>query len=125
MVERGHFDYGQTNRARVMQGNWARVALLFKQYAQNMTYLLVSNFVKSVKTAKLSKAEVKQARMQFLGIVGGHFLVSGAFGLPTVELLGGVANILAETFGDDDEPWDYKTEIRNYLADKLGKKKVR
>lgn len=32
----GHFDYSSNNRPRAMQGNVARVVLLFKQYGQNM-----------------------------------------------------------------------------------------
>jgi hypothetical protein len=30
----GHFDYSSGNRLRIMQGNVARVVLLFKQYAR-------------------------------------------------------------------------------------------
>lgn len=121
-VKSGHFDYSQENRARVMQGNMARVVLLFKQYSQNMTYLLVRNFIKAINKAGVSQEEVRRARVQLAGIIGGHFMVSGALGMPVLGMVGQAMNILAASFGGDDEPWDYKVEMRNFLADTLGKK---
>ena len=122
IVEEGHFDYGQENRARVMQGNVARVALLFKQYAQNMSYRLVRDFTVALKKSDVTPAEKRQAKLQFAGILGGHFLVAGTMGLPVVGMLGTALNMMASAFGDDDEPWDWKAEFRNWLADRVGLK---
>ncbi|MBE0583782.1 MAG: PLxRFG domain-containing protein, partial [Desulfofustis sp.] len=114
-----HFDYSQENRARHMQGNVARVILLFKQYSQNMTFLLGRSLHQALKG---ENEEVKRiARAQLYGIVGGHFLVSGALGMPFIGVAGGALNMLAAAFGDDDEPWEWDVELRNYLADTVGK----
>jgi len=122
VVEEGHFDYGQENRARVMQGNVARVALLFKQYAQNMSYRLVRDFVVALKKSDVTPAEKRQAKLQFAGILGGHFMVAGTLGLPVVGMLGTALNMMVGALGDDDEPWDWKAEFRNWLADRVGLK---
>lgn len=114
-----HFDYGAENRARHMQGNVARVILLFKQYSQNMTYILARGLQQSF--SKKEDPDVKRiARVQLSGIIGGHFLVSGALGMPVVGLVGDILNTLASVFGDDDDPWDFETEVRQYLADCFG-----
>ena len=122
VVESGHFDYGQENRARIMQGNVARVVLLFKQYSQNMTYLLARNAVLAFKKYGVTKEEQRQARLQFAGILGGHFLVSGALGMPIAGIVSAAVSTMAGIFGDDDEPFDFEAEVRNYLADSVGKK---
>ncbi len=114
-----HFDYSQANRARFMEGNVQRVLFLFKQYSQQMSFLLGRSFHQAVKGE--SQAVKVQARKQLLGIVGGHFLVSGAFGMPVV---GGIAEVLeffVNALGDDDEPWDWESALRNMLADTVGK----
>lgn len=114
-----HFDYSQANRARFMEGNVQRVLFLFKQYSQQMSYLLGRSFHQAVKGE--SQAVKNQARNQLMGIIGGHFLVSGAFGMPVI---GGIAEVLeffVNALGDDDEPWDWESALRNMLADTVGK----
>ena len=122
IVEKGHFDYSGENRARIMQGNLARVALLFKQYAQNMTFRLARDFQMMLKRHDVTGQEKKEARARFFGIIGGHFMVAGALGLPVVGMFGQAVGAMMALLGDDDEPWDYKTELRNFLADTFGVK---
>lgn len=113
----GHFDYSSNNRPRVMQGNVARVVLLFKQYGQNMVYTLVRNAQQSLKGA--SPKERAQARKALGGLLVMHGLAAGALGLPMVTTLLAAASMLG---GDADEPWDAQVALQNMLADTFGQK---
>jgi hypothetical protein len=107
-----HFDYSAGNRARVMQGDVARVVLLFKQYSQNMIYTLARSAVLATKGDKV-------ALKTFAGLMVSHALAAGVLGLPLVGTLLAVASALG---GDDDDPWDAKVALRNALADLIGQK---
>ncbi len=113
----GHFDYSASNRAKAMQGNVARVVLLFKQYAQNMIYTLSRQAFVAMQGQ--TKAERSEARKALGGLLTMHALAAGVFGLPMVSTLLGAASALG---GDDDEPWDAKVALQNMLADALGPK---
>ncbi|MDX9742146.1 MAG: PLxRFG domain-containing protein [Gammaproteobacteria bacterium] len=113
----GHFDYSSGNRPRVMQGNVARVVLLFKQYAQNMIFTLSRNAYQSVKGA--SPEVRREARRMFGALLTLHAAAAGVLGLPLVGTLLTVASALG---GDDDEPWDAEVALRNLLADAFGPK---
>jgi len=113
----GHFDYSSNNRPRVMQGNAARVLLLFKQYGQNMVYTLARSAQQSLKGA--SQQERAEARKTLGGLLVMHGLAAGALGLPMVTTLLAAASMLG---GDDDEPWDAQVALQNVLADTFGQK---
>ncbi|CAN7366035.1 PLxRFG domain-containing protein [Acidovorax sp. LjRoot117] len=113
----GHFDYSSNNRPRAMQGNVARVVLLFKQYGQNMVYTLARNAHQALKGA--SPAERAQAGKALGGLLTMHALAAGALGLPMVTTLLAAASMLG---GDDDEPWDAQVALQNMLADTFGQK---
>lgn len=113
----GHFDYSANNRPRVMQGNVARVVLLFKQYGQNMVYTLLRNAHQSLKGA--TPEQRSQARKALGGLLTMHGLAAGALGLPMVTTLLAAASMLG---GDDDEPWDAQVALQNMLADAFGQK---
>lgn len=113
----GHFDYRSNNRPRVMQGNAARVLLLFKQYGQNMVYTLARSAQQSLKGA--SQQERAEARKTLGGLLVMHGLAAGALGLPMVTTLLAAASMLG---GDDDEPWDAQVALQNMLADTFGQK---
>jgi len=113
----GHFDYSASNRPRVMQGNVAKVVLLFKQYAQNMVYTLTRQAQLSLNGA--TPAERAEARKALGGLLASHALAAGALGLPMVGMLLSAASAIG---GDDDEPWDAKVALQNMLADTLGQK---
>jgi hypothetical protein len=113
----GHFDYSANNRPRVMQGNVARVLLLFKQYGQNMVYTLVRSAQQSLKGA--TPEARAQARKALAGLLTTHAMAAGVLGLPMVTTLLAAASMLG---GDDDEPWDAKVALQNLLADTFGQK---
>jgi hypothetical protein len=113
----GHFDYSASNRPRIMQGNVAKVVLLFKQYSQNMIYTLTRQAQQSLKAA--TPAERAEARKALSGLLVSHAMAAGVFGLPVVGLLFSAASAIG---GDDDEPWDAKVALQNVLADSMGPK---
>ncbi|WP_270175209.1 PLxRFG domain-containing protein [Diaphorobacter sp. ED-3] len=113
----GHFDYSANNRPRVMQGNVARVVLLFKQYSQNMVYTLARNAQQSLKGA--TPEARAEARKALGGLLAMHGMAAGVLGLPMVTTLLAAASMLG---GDDDEPWDAEVALRNMLADTFGQK---
>lgn len=113
----GHFDYSSSNRPRIMQGNVAKVLLLFKQYGQNMVYTLARNAQQSIKG---ESPEVRaQARKALGGLLATHAAAAGVLGLPMVTTLLAAASMIG---GDDDEPWDAKVALQNMLADTFGQK---
>lgn len=112
----GHFDYGAANRPRIMQGNVAKVLLLFKQYGQNMVYTLSRNAYQSIKGTDAEKAEARKA---LAGLLTSHAMAAGVLGLPMVTTLLAAASMIG---GDDDEPWDAKVALQNMLADAFGQK---
>jgi diguanylate cyclase (GGDEF)-like protein len=113
-----HFDYSRSNRARFMEGNMRRVLFLFKQYSQQMTFLLGRSFQQAIKGADPQTKRI--ARNQLIGILGGHFLMAGAMGLPVLGTIADAMQFFASALGDEDEPWEWETEFRNYLADHIG-----
>lgn len=133
MVYRGHFDYSTGNRARFMQGNIAKVVLLFKQYAQNMIYTLVRNAHQSIYA--LDPKDQREARRALAGILGMHALAAGAIGLPITGMLATASILIAKksklgaaafgiaaavafaSGGDDDDPYKLENVIRNWLSD--------
>ena len=78
----GHFDYSGANRPRIMQGNVAKVVLLFKQYGQNMVYTLSRQAY--LATNSLNPKEKAEARKQLAGILALHAAAAGGLGLPLV-----------------------------------------
>lgn len=119
-VRATHFDYSGSNRARWMAGNFTRTVTMFKQYSQNVTYLL---WRQTYQALKGESPEVRrEARRMLLGVAATHFAAAGTLGLPlgvfgVTPLLG----LLAMGMGSEDEPWDWQVEFRNLLADLFGK----
>lgn len=117
---RTHFDYSASNRARFMSGNVTRVITMFKQYSQNVTYLMWRNAYQALKG---ESAEVRrEARRMLLGVAATHFAAAGSLGLP-IGIFGvsPLLALLSMGMGDEDDPFDWETEYRNMLADVFGK----
>lgn len=112
---RGHFDYSSGNRPRIMQGNVAKVLLLFKQFGQNMVYTLARQTYQSIKGE--TEAERKEARKSLGAILAMHATFAGTLGLPMVGMMLSLASWAG---GDDDDPWDAEVALRNYLAEAFG-----
>ncbi|MGB5834762.1 MAG: PLxRFG domain-containing protein, partial [Thiohalocapsa sp.] len=112
-----HLDYSNANRARYMQGNTAKLLLMFRSYSQGITYLLARSVFQAVKGEK--PAVRREARQRLAGVLGMTFAFSGAVGMPMLGVGYAVANMVAALFGDDDEPWDAETEFRGFLHQAL------
>ena len=110
-----HFDYSTGNKPRFLQNDAARVFLMFKQFSQHMIYLLGRSAHQSVKG--LTPVARSEARTRLTGLLGMHALFAGALGMPLMSTLAFVMNAL---FDDEDEPWDFETEFRNFLAEAFG-----
>jgi hypothetical protein len=80
-----------------------------------MTYLLARSAQQSIKG--LTPAARREARMRLTGMLGMHALFAGALGMPLMSTLAFVMNAL---FDDEDEPWDFETEMRNFFAEAFG-----
>jgi hypothetical protein len=144
LVDQIHFEYASETKPRFMRGPIGQVALQFKNYAQQMTYLLVDTFNKAFLSNKdlellrlktldkgLSdedRAEAKrvyndalmlrkEARKKFTGIMGMTALFAGYEGLPLYWVIEGVMNMF---LGDDDEPYDFSLEMKVAMAELFG-----
>lgn len=122
-----HFDYTNTNRARFMQPNWAKVAFQFKQYSQNITYYLVRNAKRAMydpalgmfgKNASTTKEEQREAAVQLAGTLGITLGLGGITTMPMIGVLNSLTNMLLDD--DEDEPFDAETEVKQWIVDKVG-----
>lgn len=117
-----HFDYSSVNRARVMQGDWMKVATQFKQYSQNMTYYLWRNMYQSMKG---ESADVKrEARRQLLGTLGMTAILGGISIMPALSVVYGIAEIAVAGWDDwdddNEEPFDAEAEFKQWFAEQVG-----
>lgn len=124
------FDYSNANRARFMQNDFAKVALMFKSYSQHMIYFLLRN------ARQWGKGD-KEAKAKLLGILGVTLAMGGVSALPlglvgaatgfaytqaklgtktaalgTVGAMAGLMVLSAAVLGEDE---DWETELRKAL----------
>ena len=135
MVYDGHGNYASSNRPRYMRGDVAKVLTQFKIYSQLMTYLLYSNAIKAVKAGYLfawkkkirgkaltqdevkAIAEGKFAMKVLGGVLGAHWVMAGAMGLPTPLTFAAYA---LAAYEDDDDDRSGEASFRLGLTDALG-----
>jgi hypothetical protein len=118
MVEMSHYDYTNTNRPRVMQGDLGRVVFLFRNYSLNMQYRLIRDFSDGIwKNEDIPMQDRIEARQRFAGIIGMTSMFAGLSGWP---LIYGVRHLLDAMLGDEDEPYDSRTALRVWLTDMWG-----
>lgn len=105
-----HFDYSYHNRARFMRSNPAKVLLLFKNYAQQATYLIVKA---AYDAAKGDKEQLKFILNSTLS----HLLIAGAAGLPVFGLVMAVVGIGMDDYELPEQ--EFKKMLRD-IAQALG-----
>lgn len=115
-----HFDYTNANRAPFMQRGILKVMFQFKQYSQQMTYYLARNAYKWVFDKNATKEERRAAGVKLAGTLLTTGALAGISGLPAVWSAYALMNLLRNLTGDDDEPWDAETEVRNSLVKAFG-----
>ena len=112
LVYRDMGDYGATGRSALSKSDAGRILWQFQQYGAKM----LSSIAASVRDMKYGSVEEKrQAKRHLMGILAMHGTFAGALGLPGVSLIGMVADVIREAFGDEDDKYDYDTDLRNYL----------
>lgn len=109
-----HFDYSNSNRARIIQNDAAKIFLIHRQHSINMTYRLFRDIQQAFKGD--SAQARKEARSQFIGIMAMHGLMAGIKGLPFY----GIALIAAgmmSGWGDDDDKLTPEDRLKKALYD--------
>jgi len=104
---------------RWMQHPLGRVFFTFKSFVWNSAFIMARSFHQAFKGE--SPAVRREARRQFLGISGMAFTLAGAKGLPFMGAASVLAEMLHTLFGDDDEPFDFQTEMREFFGDAMYK----
>ncbi|MBO3760354.1 PLxRFG domain-containing protein [Ciceribacter sp. L1K22] len=110
-----HFDYSNSSRPAVMQNDFAKVALVFRQHNINMLYRVARDVHQSV--AGMSPQARREARYQLAGVVGMMSLMAGVTGTIGFNLL---MSVLGMVFGDDDDPLEFNERFRADVLDILG-----
>ncbi|QND61464.1 PLxRFG domain-containing protein [Mesorhizobium huakuii] len=110
-----HFDYSNSSRPRMMQNDFAKVALVFRAYNINMLYRVFRDIHQAIK-GETAQAR-KEARYQAAGVVGMMSLlggVTGVIGFNTMMMLA------SAVLGDDDDPMDFEQQFKKDMLDILG-----
>ena len=110
-LDMSHYNYENSNRARVFRGNVARPVLLFKQYPLNTTIRMWIDLRDSIKHE--SPEVRREAKRRFIGIQFVTLQMAGFQAMFLVSLF----TWLIELFGDDDDPLNVLAELRTFLAD--------
>ena len=110
-----HFDYSNASRPRLMQNDFAKVALVFRAHNINMLYR-VSRDIHQAFKGDTPQAR-KEARHQLAGIMGMMALMAGVSGTLGFNLMMTIAGAL---FGDDDDPFDFEQRFKSSVLDILG-----
>lgn len=131
MNRESHFDYTNTNRARLMRSNSAKLFLMFKSYSQHMIYHMMRNAhlwgkgdkkakakLLGVLTVTLAMGGVSAMPIGIVGLATGATFANAKYGTKkTVQGAVGIAGLLAlaSLMWDDEEPFDWETETRAAL----------
>lgn len=113
-----HLDYGNDNRARILQGDVMKVAGQFRQYPMGVAYRLARDFRNSLGNENLTPEQVSESRKQFAGILLRSFMYSGASGLPLMWAATAGINL---AFDDKDKPFDAHEALHSYLQKEMGR----
>lgn len=119
LTYRSMFDYSTLNKPRFFQPAYAKVILQFKQFAQQLTYLL-GRSVYEWGTSQ-DKDVRDEARARVLGVLGMTGLFAGATGMPLFSTIASVIEAIHAVFSDDDEPpLDFENWFKNWSAETFG-----
>jgi hypothetical protein len=127
-VSETQLNYSELNAPRHMRQVFgskplAKMIFQFRKYQQGMLYLIAKNISDALPGSNATKEDRRIARRTIAGLYATTGLMAGTTGMPLMGTVGlaGIANLIAAAFGDDDEPWDFEVEYRNFLTDWLGK----
>lgn len=127
-VSETQLNYSELNAPRHMRQVFgskplAKMIFQFRKYQQGMLYLIAKNISDALPNSNATKEDRRIARRTIAGLYATTGLMAGTTGMPLMGTVGlaGIANLIAAAFGDEDEPWDFEVEYRNFLTDWLGK----
>lgn len=104
---------------RWMQTPLGRMFFTFKSFVWNSAFVMARAFHQAYKG---ESPEVRRAaQRQLLGTVGMATAFAGAKGLPFYGAVSTIATMLNALFGDDDEPFDFDAEMREFFGEALYK----
>jgi hypothetical protein len=104
---------------KYMQSPVGRVFFTFKSFVWNSAFIVARAFHQAYKG---ESPEVRRiAQRQLLGIYGMAGAFAGVKGLPFFGFAETVAQMLNALFGDDDEPFNFDEEMRNFFGELLYK----
>ena len=120
-----------------MQNPMGRVFFTFKSFAWNSAFIVARAFQQGffeqtqimkkakaagdMKTYQDAKDIRDTARSQLVGILAMTSAFAGVKGLPFMGLAEVVGQMLHALFGDDDEPYDFKEEMRAFFGEMIYK----
>lgn len=103
---------------RWMQSDIGRVALTFKSFPWNSAFIMAKTFADAFRKLPPDQKHIgREARRQLLGIYGMAMAFTGVAGMPFMGAVSTLADMIAALLGDDDEPFDLKTEMRLFVGD--------
>lgn len=115
--------YNASNKARIFTnrgafGKWAAPLTQFNQGAQHLYDLIVTSGRDAFRSD--DPAVRKEARRILTGLVVNHSIFSGLLGVLAFKPLALAIQAVGLAVSDRDEPWDYESGIRRYLATTVG-----
>jgi hypothetical protein len=108
---------------KYMQSGFGRVFFTFKSFVWNSAFIVARAFHQAYKkdNPNLSLEENREvrriARRQLLGIYGMAGAFAGVKGLPFYGLAETMAQMINALFGDDDEPFNFDEEMRDFFGE--------
>ena len=98
-----------------MQHPLGRIFFTFKSFTWNSAFIVARAFHQSFKgeSAEIRKA----AREQLVGMLFMTGMFAGVKGMPFMGLAETVGQMLHALFGDDDEPYDLKNDLRAFFGE--------
>ncbi|MCV9910180.1 PLxRFG domain-containing protein [Brucella sp. HL-2] len=110
-----HFDYSNSSRPTIMQGDTAKLLFVFRSHNVNMIYRVVRDVQQAFKG---DTAQAKsEARAQLAGVFGMMSLMGGVTGVFGYNL---AMTLLGAVFGDDDDPFTFEEKFKKSMVDVLG-----
>jgi hypothetical protein len=100
---------------RWMQHPIGRIFFTFKSFAWNSAFIMARAFHQAFKGE--SKEIKDAARMQLVGTLFMTGMFAGVKGMPFMGVAETVGQMLHALFGDDDEPYDLKNDLRAFFGE--------
>ncbi len=110
-----HFDYSNSSRPTIMQGDTAKLLFVFRSHNVNMIYRVLRDVHQSLK-GETPQAR-SEARMQLAGIFSMMALMGGVTGVFGFNV---AMTLLGAVFGDDDDPFTFEENFKKGAVDALG-----